>query len=84
MANYGSLEYQLSYPPLEMEDFPQMNLAETMKIWKPEMEEQYLISSYDKFRDYINGTFEEIFSLCSTHQPTQQNSNTNNQISMQE
>ncbi|KAJ7949024.1 NAC domain containing protein [Quillaja saponaria] len=61
---YTSLHYQLPYPPLELEDFPQINLAETKSL-KPEMrvEETML---YDNYRDFMNGTLEEIISLCSS------------------
>lgn len=66
MPNYESLHYQYAnYPPLELEDFPQINLAE-MKLLKSETTEEYM--SLDKFRDYMNGTVEEIFSLCSSSQ----------------
>lgn len=63
MSNYESLHYQLPYPPLELEDFPQINLGE-MKLLKSETTEECM--SYDKFRDYMNGTVEDIFSLCSS------------------
>ncbi|GLT54097.1 hypothetical protein SLA2020_273250 [Shorea laevis] len=62
IPNYTSLDYQVCYPPLELEDFPQINLAETSKPLKPEIVDEYM--SYDKIRDYMNGTLEEIFSLC--------------------
>ena len=67
MPRYESLPYQFPYPPLELEDFPQINLAE-MKLMKPETTEECL--SYDKFRDFMNGTVEEIFSLCSSQDNT--------------
>ena len=63
IPNYESLHYQFAYPPLELEDFPQINLAE-MKLLKSETTDECL--SFDKFRDYMNGTVEEIFSLCSS------------------
>ncbi|KAL5568774.1 hypothetical protein UlMin_025349 [Ulmus minor] len=78
MPNYESLHYQFSYPPLELEDFPQINLTE-MKLMKPEMTEESI--SYDKCRDYMNGTVDEIFSLCSS---SQENSNNGGLSSMQE
>lgn len=56
--------YQFPYPPLELEDFPQINLAAEANASKPEIIDDYM--SYDKFKDYMNGTFEEIFSLCSS------------------
>ncbi|XP_040997654.1 NAC domain-containing protein 86 [Juglans microcarpa x Juglans regia] len=57
--------YQLpNYPPLELEDFPQINLTETRSL-KPEIIYEYI--SHDKYgRDDMNGTLEEIFSLCSS------------------
>ncbi|PON49477.1 NAC domain containing protein [Parasponia andersonii] len=75
MPSYESLHYQLAYPPLELEDFPQINLAE-MKLMKHEMTEECM--SYDKLKDYMNGTVEEIFSLCSSQD------NPINVLSMQE
>ncbi|KAG2667054.1 hypothetical protein I3760_15G094100 [Carya illinoinensis] len=53
-----------NYPPLELEDFPQINLTETRSL-KPEIIYEYI--SHDKYgRDGMNGTLEEIFSLCSS------------------
>ena len=63
IESYTRLDYQLPYPPLELEDFPQINLTETKSV-KPEIIDEYM--SYDKIRDYMNGTLEEIFSLCSS------------------
>ncbi|KAJ7982101.1 NAC domain containing protein [Quillaja saponaria] len=61
---YTNLHYQLPYPPLELEDFPRINLAETKSL-KPEMIEESML--YDKYRDCMNGnTLEEIISLCSS------------------
>ncbi|KAG8487254.1 hypothetical protein CXB51_020586 [Gossypium anomalum] len=57
---YTNVEYQLPYPPLELEDFPQINISET----KAEMMDEYMV--YDKYKDYMNGSLEEIFSLCSS------------------
>ncbi|KAM1004140.1 hypothetical protein ACFX13_004440 [Malus domestica] len=63
--NASSLNtYQFPYPPLELEDFPQINLAAETNTAKPEIIDKYM--SYDKFKDYMNGSFEEIFSLCSS------------------
>ncbi|KAI4323285.1 hypothetical protein L6164_022903 [Bauhinia variegata] len=59
----AGLHYQLSYPPLDLEDFPQINLSET-KLMKTEVTEECML--YDKYRDCMNGTLEEIFSLCSS------------------
>ncbi|GLT81320.1 hypothetical protein SLA2020_527110 [Shorea laevis] len=59
-------QYQCPYPPLELEDFPQINISET-KVSKPETIDDYMI--YDKYRsDCVNGTLEEILSLCSSSQ----------------
>ncbi|PPR94705.1 hypothetical protein GOBAR_AA25962 [Gossypium barbadense] len=57
---YTNVEYQVPYPPLELEDFPQINISET----KAEMMDEYMV--YDKYKDYMNGSLEEIFSLCSS------------------
>ncbi|XP_044506985.1 NAC domain-containing protein 71-like [Mangifera indica] len=58
------LQYPCPYPPLEVEDFPQINIAET-KPSKLEHLEESLI--HDKYcRDYMNGTLEEIFYLCAS------------------
>ncbi|XP_050227078.1 NAC domain-containing protein 54-like [Mercurialis annua] len=50
---YTSMYYQLPYPPLEVEDFPEINIADTMT---------------NKLRSCMNGTLEDIFSLSSSHQ----------------
>lgn len=61
---YTDLQYPCPYPPLEVEDFPQINIAET-KPSKPDNLEESLM--YDKYyRDYMNGTLEEIFYLCAS------------------
>lgn len=71
MGSYTSIldGYQCPYPPLELEDFPQINIAEA-KASKPESIDEYMI--YDKYRSSssgcINGSLEEIFSLCSSSQ----------------
>lgn len=64
--NYGSMVHcQYGYPPLELEDFPQINFcAADTKLLKPEFTEDDM--PYDKLRDYMNVTVEEIFSLCSS------------------
>ncbi|KAI4333256.1 hypothetical protein L6164_018089 [Bauhinia variegata] len=60
----GGLHYQLPYPPpLELEDFPQINLSEA-KWMKSEMTEECMV--YGKYRGCMNETLEEIFSLCSS------------------
>ncbi|GAV64897.1 NAM domain-containing protein [Cephalotus follicularis] len=63
MCNYTGMHYQLPYPPYELEDFPQINIAER-DLSKPESMDEYMMC--DKYRDYMNGTIEEIFSLCSS------------------
>ncbi|KAJ8761272.1 hypothetical protein K2173_001328 [Erythroxylum novogranatense] len=60
------LEYQVPYPPLELEDFPQINI-------KPSAAKPHGISM-----DCINGTLEEIFSLCSSDHPDSNNYSNNN------
>ncbi|XP_011014226.1 PREDICTED: NAC transcription factor 29-like [Populus euphratica] len=67
MHNCSSLHYQFPFPPLELEDFPQISIPESMKPSKPE-----IIDDYMMYKDCMNGTLEEIFSLCSS----QDNSNT--------
>ncbi|KAA8523390.1 hypothetical protein F0562_009813 [Nyssa sinensis] len=59
-----SPQYQPSYPPLALEDFPQIDIAET-KPSKPETIDEYIM--YDKYRECMSGTtmLEEIFLLCS-------------------
>ncbi|KAJ0042417.1 hypothetical protein Pint_17141 [Pistacia integerrima] len=62
---YADLQYPCPYPPLEVEDFPQINIAEETKPSNPENLEEILM--YDKYyRDYMNGTLEEIFYLCAS------------------
>ncbi|KAF4389029.1 hypothetical protein F8388_026758 [Cannabis sativa] len=83
MPSYESL-YQLAYPPLELDDFPQINLEE-MKLMKSETTDECM--SYEKLRDYMNGTVEEIFSLCSSssyHNNINDQDNSINAISMQQ
>ena len=59
----GMHSYQLPHTPLVLEDFPQINFAETKSL-KPEMSEDCML--YDRYRDCMNGTLEEIISLCSS------------------
>ncbi|KAL6206167.1 hypothetical protein ACLB2K_023416 [Fragaria x ananassa] len=67
MPNDTSFQnYQFPYPPLELEDFPMINLAVEMNTLKPQIMDDYI--SYDKLKDYMNGTLEEIFSLCSSQE----------------
>ncbi|KAJ1381831.1 NAC domain [Sesbania bispinosa] len=62
---YAGMHYQFPQTPLVMEDFPQVNLMETTKSMKPEiMTDDCMI--YDRYRDCLNGTLEEIISLCSS------------------
>ncbi|GLT67214.1 hypothetical protein SLA2020_395390 [Shorea laevis] len=70
--SYASMvdQYQCQYLPLELEDFPHINILETT-VSKAESIDDYMI--YEKYRssDCINGTsIEEIFSLCSSSQDT--------------
>lgn len=65
IPGYTDLHYQVPYPPLELEDFPQINISETKaSTAKAEIMDEYMV--YDKYRDYMNGSLEEIFSLCSS------------------
>ncbi|MED6205879.1 hypothetical protein PIB30_021837 [Stylosanthes scabra] len=67
MSIYGSMHnYQFPQTPLVMEDFPQLNFAETKSL-KPEVNEDCMLL-YDRYssRDCMNGTLEEIISLCSS------------------
>lgn len=52
--------YQLTHPPIALEDFPQINITEA-KTSKSETIDDYMM--YDKYRDYTSGTslLEEIF-----------------------
>lgn len=62
----GMHNYQFPHTPLVLEDFPQINLADT-KSMKPEMSTDDCML-YDRlYRDCMTGTLEEIISLCSTH-----------------
>ncbi|KAK7271359.1 hypothetical protein RJT34_27182 [Clitoria ternatea] len=60
--------YPFPYTPLVVEDFPQINLPES-KSTKPESTDDCML--YDRYRDSMNGTLEEIISLCCS----QDNSN---------
>ncbi|KAK8669242.1 hypothetical protein V6N13_106678 [Hibiscus sabdariffa] len=61
-ACYTDVEYEAPYPPLEVEDFPKINISES----KAEIMEGYMV--YDKYMDYMNGSLEDIFSLCSSQE----------------
>ncbi|KAK9266669.1 hypothetical protein L1049_000831 [Liquidambar formosana] len=67
MPNYASEHYQLPYPPLALEDFPQINIMEA-KPSKAESIDEFMM--YDRYRDYMSGTtmLEEILSLCSSQE----------------
>ncbi|XP_061986084.1 NAC domain-containing protein 71-like [Populus nigra] len=64
MPVHSSLLYQFPYPSLELEDFPQINIAECVKPSKPEISDEYMV-----YKDCMDGTLEQ---LCSS----QDNSNT--------
>ncbi|KAK0596850.1 hypothetical protein LWI29_019640 [Acer saccharum] len=65
MENYTNLQYQIPYPPLELEDFPQINISEMTKPSKQEIFDDCLMYDH-KYRDSMNGTLEEILYLCSS------------------
>ncbi|XP_010260796.1 PREDICTED: NAC transcription factor 29 [Nelumbo nucifera] len=59
-------QQQLSYPPLALEDFPQMDTLET-KLSNPQAMDEYMMP--DKYRTYNSDTniiLEEIFYMCSS------------------
>lgn len=58
MPFYSSLLYQFPYPSLELEDFPQINIAECVKPSKPEISDEYMM-----YKDCMDGTLEQ---LCSS------------------
>ncbi|KAH8501176.1 hypothetical protein Peur_042955 [Populus x canadensis] len=58
MPAYSSLLYQFPYPSLELEDFPQINIAECVKPSKPEISDEYMM-----YKDCMDGTLEQ---LCSS------------------
>ncbi|MBA0873563.1 hypothetical protein Goshw_003984 [Gossypium schwendimanii] len=64
IPSYTNLHYQAPYPPLELEDFPQINIISETKASKAEIIDEYMM--YDKCKDYMNGSLEEIFSLCAS------------------
>lgn len=61
IPTYVGMHYQLPYTPLMLEDFPQINLPES-KSTKPEMTGDCML--YDRYKDCMGGTLEEIISLC--------------------
>ncbi|GER47650.1 NAC domain protein [Striga asiatica] len=63
IQDYTGLIYETGYPPLALEDFPQMDL-----ITEENPKQEYLMS-YEKLRECVNGTasLEEIYYLCSSH-----------------
>ncbi|GMJ11622.1 NAC domain containing protein 20 [Hibiscus trionum] len=64
ILGYTNLHYQAPYPPLQLEDFPQINIISETKASKAEIIDEYMM--YDKHKDYMNGSLEEIFSLCAS------------------
>ncbi|KAJ4981642.1 hypothetical protein NE237_032479 [Protea cynaroides] len=56
MPNYSRLQHQFSYPPLALEDFPQMDTVET-KISNPQPINEYMMN--DKY-----SMIEDILYLC--------------------
>ncbi|TYJ01338.1 hypothetical protein E1A91_A13G146800v1 [Gossypium mustelinum] len=64
IPSYTNLHYQAPYPPLELEDFPLINIISETKASKAEIIDEYMM--YDKCKDYMNGSLEEIFSLCAS------------------
>ncbi|KAK8490574.1 hypothetical protein V6N13_031745 [Hibiscus sabdariffa] len=63
ILGYTNLHYQAPYPPLELEDFPQINIVSETKASKAEMMDEYMM--YDKYSN-MSGSLEEIFSLCAS------------------
>ncbi|XP_077244372.1 NAC domain-containing protein 54-like [Tasmannia lanceolata] len=62
------IQQKLTYPPLSVEDFPQMDMMET-RLSKPQTFEEYIM--HDKYKDYITqaNILEEIFFVaCSSQQ----------------
>ncbi|XP_051128229.1 NAC domain-containing protein 54-like [Andrographis paniculata] len=59
--DYAGLSYEAWYPPLDMDDFPQIDLTEAKSGTE--------FMACDRFRECANGmaTLEEIYSLCSSH-----------------
>ncbi|KAE8693555.1 NAC domain-containing protein 45 [Hibiscus syriacus] len=64
IPGYTNVHYQAPYPPLDLEDFPQINIILETKASKSEIIDDYMM--YDKYKDYMNGSLEEIFSLCAS------------------
>ncbi|KAJ4975275.1 hypothetical protein NE237_000381 [Protea cynaroides] len=65
MANYTRLQHQLSYPPLALEDFPQMDTVETKLSSKPQAIDHEYYTMYDRYN-----MLEEILTLCSSQENT--------------
>ncbi|KAL0363074.1 UNVERIFIED_CONTAM: NAC domain-containing protein 86 [Sesamum calycinum] len=62
IQDYSGLFYETLYPPLSLDDFPQVDLTEAKS------NNEYVAS--DRLRECLNGitTLEEIYSQCSSHQ----------------
>ncbi|KAI3456643.1 hypothetical protein Pfo_013306 [Paulownia fortunei] len=62
IQDYTGLFYETGFPPLALEDFPQIDLTEAKSSC------EYM--TCDRIRDCVNGitTLEEIYSLCSSHE----------------
>ncbi|KAL0353365.1 UNVERIFIED_CONTAM: NAC domain-containing protein 86 [Sesamum angustifolium] len=62
IQDYSGLFYETLYPPLSLDDFPQVDLT------KAKSNDEYVAS--DRLRECLNGitTLEEIYSQCSSHQ----------------
>ncbi|KAL2524170.1 NAC domain containing protein 20 [Abeliophyllum distichum] len=65
IQNYTGIFGETPYTPLELEDFPEINLPEITKQSK-----SATLGEFDKYKEYVNGftALEEIYSLCSTHE----------------
>ncbi|CAA3028612.1 NAC domain-containing 86-like [Olea europaea subsp. europaea] len=65
IPNYTGMFGESPYAPLELEDFPEVNLPEITKLSKSET-----LGEFDRYKEYVNGftALEEIYTLCSTHE----------------
>ncbi|KAK4439526.1 hypothetical protein Salat_0287500 [Sesamum alatum] len=62
IQDYSGLFYDSLYPPLSLDDFPQVDLTEAKS------NNEYMAS--DRLRECLNGitTLEEMYSQCSSHE----------------
>lgn len=71
IPNYSSMQYEETcYPPLALEDFPQIDIAAETTSSKPSNPADEALDDHLMYNVYASGTMmlEEILSLCSSQE----------------